>query len=127
MMKLTTCEQPDEHTVEPAQNRRRGTRQPGRFRLTFSCVDGRQLVMSDGQVMDLSHEGIGISSNRLLKQGMELALFIELPDSEDQLCVPEARVSWVKGRRFGVALRTLRLEDRNRLRLYLGEREQARA
>lgn len=126
-MQLTTCEQPHERTVESARNRRRGARQPGRFRLTFSCVDGRQLVMGDGQVMDLSREGIGIRSNRLLKQGMELALFIELPDSEDHLCVPEARVSWVRGRRFGVALRTLRLEDRNRLRLYLCEREQARA
>lgn len=50
---------------------------------------------------------------------MELALFIELPDAEDHLCIPEARVSWVSGRRFGVALRTVKLEDQNRLRFFL--------
>ncbi len=83
--------------------------------------------MGDGHVMDLSHEGIGIRGNRLLKAGMDLALFIELPDSEDHLCVPEARISWVQGQRFGVALRTLRLEDQNRLRFFLWQGQQSRA
>jgi len=98
---------------------------PGRFGLTFSGVDGGQFVMGDGQVMDVSHGGIGVRGNRLLKQGMEVALFIELPDSDDHLCVPEAHVSWVKGRRFGVALRSLKLEDDNRLRFFLWQGEQA--
>lgn len=109
--------------VEFSLNRRRGARLAGRFGLMFSGVDDGQLIMGDGQVTDLSHEGVGISGNRLLKPGMELALFIELPDSEDHLCVPEARVSWVRGRRFGVAVRTLKREDRNRLRYFLLEQQ----
>lgn len=124
-MELTTCDQMNSlQTVESTSNRRREPRVDGRFGLTFSGVDGGQIVMGDGLVMNLSHEGIGIRGNRLLKPGMELALFIELPDSDDHLCIPEARVSWVEGRRFGVALRTLKLEDQNRLRFFLWERQQ---
>lgn len=124
-MELTTCDQMDSlQTAESTSNRRREPRVDGRFGLTFSGVDGGQIVMGDGLVMNLSHEGIGIRGNRLLKPGMELALFIELPDFDDHLCIPEARVSWVKGCRFGVALRTLKLEDQNRLRFFLWERQQ---
>ena len=87
--------------------------------LIFSgVVDGR-LMMGDGHVIDLSRDGIGIRGDRVLRRGLELALFIELPDAEDHLCIPEARVSWVSGRRFGVALRTLRREGQNRLRFLL--------
>jgi Tfp pilus assembly protein PilZ len=96
----------------------------GQFGLTFSGMDEGQIVMGDGHVLDLSRGGIGVRGNRLLKPGMDLALFIELPDSEDHLCIPEARVSWVSGRRFGVALRTLRLEDQNRLHYFLWAHEQ---
>lgn len=102
--------------VESESSLRRGPRIDGRFGLTFSGVDEGQIVMGDGQVLDLSQRGIGVQTNHMLKAGMELALFIELPDSEDHLCIPEARVSWVRGCRFGVALRSLKLEDQNRLR-----------
>ena len=124
-MELTTSEQHEDLTLGPTFNRRRGLRLSGRFGLTFSCVDQGRIVMGDGHVMDLSHEGIGIRGNCLLKAGMDLALFIELPDSEDPLCVPEARISWVQGQRFGVALRTLRLEDQHRLRLFLWQEQQS--
>jgi hypothetical protein len=124
-MRVTTGKQQDEAASETTDNRRKGARMPGRFGLTFSGVDGGQFVMGDGQVMDVSPGGIGVRGNRLLKQGMEVALFIELPDSDDHLCVPEAHVSWVKGRRFGVALRSLKLEDENRLRFFLWQGEQA--
>ena len=77
------------------------------------------MIVGDGHILDLSQEGIGVHGDRSLKPGMELALFIELPDSEDHLCIPEARVSWVKGRRFGVSLRTMKPEDHNRLRDFL--------
>jgi len=105
--------------VEADPNRRREPRMDGRFGLTFSGMDEGQIVMGDGDVLDLSQEGIGARANQLLKPGMELALFLELPDSEDHLCIPEARVSWVRGHRFGVILRTLTLENQNRLRSFL--------
>jgi hypothetical protein len=96
------------------------------FRLTFSGMDEGQILMGDGQVLDLSQEGIGAHAKHLLKPGMELALFIELPDSEDHLCIPEARVAWVSGGRFGVALRSLKPEDRRQLRRLLHRHKQER-
>lgn len=105
--------------VEADSNRRREPRVDGRCGLIFSGMDQGQIVMGDGGVLDLSQEGIGAHANQSLKPGMELALFLELPGSEDHLCIPEARVSWVRGHRFGVALRSLTLEDQNRLRFFL--------
>ncbi len=110
--------------VEAESNRQRGPRMGGQFELTFSGMDEGQIVMGDGHVLNLSQEGIGVRGNRSVKPGMVLALFIELPDSEDHLCIPEARVSWVKGCRFGIALRTLKLDDQTRLRFLLWNRQQ---
>jgi hypothetical protein len=124
-MELMTHEH--ERTFIPAElasNRRRSPRLGGEFGLTFSGVDEGQMIMGDGHILDLSHEGIGVRGDRSLKPGMELALFIELPDSEDHLCIPEARVSWVRGRRFGVALRELKPGDQNRLRYFLWTHQQ---
>lgn len=105
--------------VRSESSRRRGPCAGRRFGLTFSGVDEGRIVMGDGHVLDLTQEGIGIRGDRFLKPGMELALFVELPDSEDHLCIPEARVSWARGRCFGVVLRTIKLEDHNRLRHFL--------
>jgi hypothetical protein len=120
MMKVMNLE-PDNFLLQQNQiiNRRREVRVSAQLGLMFSgVVDGR-LMMGDGHVIDLSRDGIGIRGDRVLRRGLELALFIELPDAEDHLCIPEARVSWVSGRRFGVALRTLRREGQNRLRFLL--------
>jgi hypothetical protein len=120
MMKAMNLE-PDNFLLQQNQiiNRRREVRVSAQLGLMFSgVVDGR-LMMGDGHVIDLSRDGIGIRGDRVLRRGLELALFIELPDAEDHLCIPEARVSWVSGRRFGVALRTLRREGQNRLRFLL--------
>jgi hypothetical protein len=120
MMKVMNLE-PDNFLLQQNQiiNRRREVRVSAQLGLMFSgVVDGR-LMMGDGHVIDLSRDGIGIRGDRVLRRGLELALFIELPDTEDHLCIPEARVSWVSGRRFGVALRTLRREGQNRLRFLL--------
>jgi|DewCreStandDraft_4_1066084.scaffolds.fasta_scaffold191267_1 hypothetical protein len=120
MMKVMNLE-PDNFLLQQNQiiNRRREVRMSAQLGLIFSgVVDGR-LMMGDGHVIDLSRDGIGIRGDRVLRRGLELALFIELPDAEDHLCIPEARVSWVSGRRFGVALRTLRREGQNRLRFLL--------
>ena len=110
-------------SVESNTNRRQSSRVAGAYGLTFSGVDGGRFMMGDGEVIDLSDEGLGILTDRSVRAGMELALFIELPDSEDHLCIPEARVSWVQGHRFGVALRTLKLEDQRRLRFFILDRQ----
>jgi PilZ domain len=119
-MELRTSKQDGSFdTSESAFDRRRDWRVGGSCGLTFSGVDGRQFMMGDGQVMDLSEDGIGVRGDRPVKAGMDLALFIELPGSEDHLCIPHARVSWVKGRRFGVALGALNLKDQHRLQFFL--------
>jgi hypothetical protein len=123
-MELTMSKHEDSLcSAGPALNRRRGSRLDSSCTLTFSGVDGGRFMMGDGQVMDLSDDGIGIRGDRSVKAGMALALFIELPDSDDHVCVPEARVSWVKGHRFGVALDALNLEDQHRLRFCLSDRQ----
>jgi hypothetical protein len=124
-MKLMPHEQERELTlVESKSNRRRQPRVGGQFGLIYSGMDKGQIMMGDGQVLNLSREGIGIRADRWLKPGMELALFIELPDSDEPLCISEALVSWVNKGHFGVSLRTLRLEDQNRLRFFLWAHEQ---
>jgi len=70
----------------------------------------------------LSPGGIGIRGNRLVKPGMELALLVDLPGVEEPLCLAQSRVSWVAGRRFGVKLGALKLEEQNHLRFYLWNR-----
>jgi hypothetical protein len=120
MMKVMNLK-PDSFLLQQDQiiNRRREVRVSAQLGLIFSgVVDGR-LMMGNGHVIDLSRDGIGIRGDRVLRRGLELALFIELPDAEDHLCIPEARVSWISGRRFGVALPTLRREGQNRLRFLL--------
>ena len=51
--------------------------------------------------------------------GMELPLFVYVPDGDDPLFVMEARVAWVRGREFGVAFRQINMRERNRLLAFL--------
>ncbi len=103
-------------------NRRREPRTRSRLRITVSYVDGHRFAMDQGHVTDLSENGIGLQGDDALRPGMEVALFLTLPDAGDDVCIPEARVSWARGRRFGVTLRTLSREDHHRLQLFLAHR-----
>jgi hypothetical protein len=105
--------------AEPLDNRRQLPRVGGRFNLTFSGMDEDHMIVGEGIVTDLSREGIGVRGNRFVKPGMHLALFIELPDSEDHFCIPDARVSWMMGGRFGLRVESLSLEDQSRLCTFL--------
>jgi PilZ domain len=87
----------------------------GHVRLMFSGMDEGQIVMGDGQALDLSQDGLGVLANQSVKPGMEIALFLELANSDDHLCIPEARVSWVNGLRFGVSVRSMNIDDRQKL------------
>lgn len=102
-------------TTHSAGDRRRAIRQSGQLSLTFSGVDATQIVMDTGTIFDLCRDGIGLRTERSLKLGMELALFIECPDSEEDICIPEARVEWVQENRIGLSIRTMKAVDRDRL------------
>lgn len=84
--------------------------------LTFSGMDAKEMLIETGVVTDLCQDGLGIHAQRPLKPGIELALLIGCPDSNDHMCIPEARVAWASGDRFGVSIRMMKPEDRERLR-----------
>jgi len=119
------------HTVAPftaiaelpsQSDRRDGSRTPTIFSLLYSGMDSGQMLMGDGIVTNLSASGIGIRGNRMVIPGMKLALFVNLPGVEEPLCIAQSRVSWVEGRRFGVELGPLKLEEQNHLRFFLWDR-----
>lgn len=103
-------------------DRRRIARITAQFRLMYSGMESGQMLIGDGIVTNLSKNGIGILGNRHVKPGMELALFVDLPGSEDPVCISEGRVLWVAGRRFGVELLNMTLEASNQLRFFLWNR-----
>jgi hypothetical protein len=80
--------------------------------------DGR-MVMGSGLVSDISQAGIGIHGNHIVKLGMDLSLFIDLPGVEEPVCIAESRVIWVCGRRFGVEMIAPKLDVQNQLRFYV--------
>jgi len=98
-----------------ASNRRQEPRITGQLNLTFSGMDATEIVMDTGTIFDLCRDGIGLRTERSLKLGMELALIIECPGSEADICISEARVTWIEGNRVGLSIRTMTPEDRNRL------------
>jgi len=101
--------------MESEGDKRRKPRLDGQLGLTFSGMEATNMFLDTGVVTDLCHDGIGACTERSLKPGMELALFIEHSDSEDHFCIPEARVVWVSGNSFGLSIKTMKAEDRERL------------
>ena len=107
-------------SVAEAVNRRQDPRPPVEFGLMYSAQDrSGEIIMGDGMVTDLSPTGLGIRGNALVTPGMELTIFLYLPDGQDPLFVMEARVAWTSGRRFGVEILKMNLRERNRLRYFL--------
>jgi len=107
----------------PGQSDRwHSSRIPTLFSLLYSGMDSGQMLIGDGIVTDLSPDGIGIRGSRLVKPGMELALFVDLTGVDEPLCIAQSRISWVAGRRFGLKLETLKLEEQNHLRFYFWNR-----
>jgi hypothetical protein len=102
--------------------RRHGNRTPALFSLLYSGMSTGQMLIGDGVVTNLSRGGIGIRGTRSVTPGMDMALFVDLPGVEEPLCIPQSRVSWVAGFRFGVALGTLTLEQKKHLQFFLGGR-----
>lgn len=116
------------HTASPVttvaeyprqSDRRHRSRTPTIFTVLYSGMDSGQMLIADGIVTNLSTNGIGIQGNRSVTLGMELALFVDIPGVEEPLCMAQSRVSWVEGRRFGVELGAMELEDMNHLGFFL--------
>jgi hypothetical protein len=93
---------------KPGKERRKEPRIGGQFKVRYSGTDANKIVIGHATIVDLSRYGFGLQGARDLKPGMELALFVELPDMDDPLCIPQAYVSWIDGHRFGVELRAAR-------------------
>jgi hypothetical protein len=101
--------------TDSGNTRRRDPRLKGQLNLTFSGMDANHMLLEAGVTTNLSQDGMGIRSDRPLKSGMELAIFVHCPDSDDHVCIPEARVAWVDGGRFGVSIRMIKPDDQERL------------
>ena len=106
--------------VTEAVNRRQNPRPSVEFGLMYSAQDASgELIMGDGMVTDLSPTGLGIRGNACVTPGLELTIFLYLPDGQDPLFVMEAKVAWAAGHRFGVEILKMNLRERNRLRYFL--------
>lgn len=113
--------------MEPEGDKRRKPRLDGQLSLTFSGMDATDMFFETGTVTDLCQDGIGACTERSLKPGMELALFIEHSDSEDHFCIPKARVMWVRGNSFGLSIQIMKPEDQEKLhRIFLSAGRQPR-
>lgn len=99
--------------------RRQTERVPSQFSLMYSGMHDGQMLIGNGIVRNVSEAGIGILGNHIVKLGMDLSLFIDLPGIEEPVCIAESRVSWVSGRRFGVEIITPKTEVSNELRFYV--------
>ena len=108
------------HRAHPVCDRRIDRRFPVDFQLMYSAQDEREeLIMGYGSVVDLSNKGLRILGNMAVKAGLEMTLFLYLPDGQDPLFVLSARVAWSKGHEFGVEILRLNVRERNRLRYFL--------
>lgn len=99
-------------------------RTPVSFGLMYSGVTDTDVIMGDGTVVDLSPNGLGIRGNHAVTPGMDLTLFLYLPDQEDPLFVMQACVAWVRGHRFGVRIQAMRARERQRLQAFLHDHTQ---
>lgn len=120
MKPLRVRTQKSMHRTTAPCNRRDVDRVRGDFGLMYSAQDALgELIMGDGTVTDLSGKGLGIRGNATVASGMELTLFLYLPDGQDPLFVMEARVVWSAGHQFGVRLLKMNLRELNRLHYFV--------
>jgi hypothetical protein len=108
------------HRTRPACDRRMDNRFPVDVRLMYSAQDERnELIMGDGSVMDISSKGLRIRGNAAVQSGLDMTLFVYLPDGQDPLFVMSAQVAWTTGYEFGVKFLQMNVRERNRLRYFL--------
>ncbi len=119
-MKMQTLERTSRMTEKSIRiNHRKTERVPADFTLMYSGMHDGNILIGNGFVTNVSESGIGMRGNHSVNEGMDLSLFIDLPGSEEPLCIAESRVSWISGRRFGVEMPGPKLEAQNQLRFYV--------
>ncbi len=120
MKPLRVRSQKSIHRASAPCNRRVADRVQVDFGLMYSSQDAMgELIMGDGTVTDLCGKGLGIRGNAAVAPGMELTLFLYLPDGQDPLFVMEARVVWSAGHQFGVRLLKMNVRELNRLHYFV--------
>ena len=97
-------------------------RVPVSFGLMYSGVTDANVIMGDGTVIDLSPNGLGVRGNQVVAPGMDLTVFLYLPDQDEPLFVIQAQVAWTSGHRFGVRLLKMRTHERQHLHAFLRDR-----
>jgi c-di-GMP-binding flagellar brake protein YcgR len=108
------------HRTHPICDRRMDHRVPIDVRLMYSAQDEEnELIMGDGAVRDISNKGMRIRGNAGVKAGLDMTLFVYLPDGQDPLFVMSAQVAWTAGYEFGVTFLKVNVRERNRLRYFL--------
>jgi len=108
------------HRTHRVCERRNEPRVPVDVRLMYSAQDDREeLIMGDGNVVDLSNKGLRVRGNMAVKSGLEMTLFLYLPDGHDPLFVLSAKVAWSRGHEFGVEILKMNVREHNRLRYFL--------
>lgn len=105
--------------ASPTIERRRIGRTCVSLSLMYSGINGEDVLIGDGSVVDLSEDGLGIRGNCPVNAGMELTLFLYLPNDEEPLFVSEATVAWTAGSLFGVEFKEVSRRDGDRMRAYL--------
>jgi Tfp pilus assembly protein PilZ len=118
-MKLQPAQKTPRPLSSPMSEQRGGNRIPLSFGLMYSGLDDSNVIMGDGTVVDMSRGGLGVRGNQPVKVGMDLTLFLYLPDKEDPLFVVQTQVAWVHGHRFGVQLQHMSVQEEHRLHLFL--------
>ena len=119
MKQAKTVGQPAPLQSRGSIERRKGPRTKVSFGLMYSAMSGEDVLIGDGTVLDLSENGLSIRGDVPLQMGMELTLFLYLPEREEPLFVLEGRVAWSTGTLFGVVLDELCVRDGDRLRSFL--------
>ena len=119
MRQMKTVRQTKAHYSHRSLEQRNDRRAPVSFGLMYSCVDADNCLMGDGSALNLSKGGLGIRGNQPVQVGMELVLFLYLPDDENPLFVVAARVAWSSGCQFGVDFKKLGLKEGARLHSFL--------
>ena len=119
MKQLKETRQSVPHLQPTSVERRHILRTPVTFGLMYSGLIGRDVLIGDGLVVDLCKGGLGVRGNHPVRVGMELTMFLYLPDGDDPLFILETTVTWSSGNRFGVEFKKLNLREGNRLLEFL--------
>ena len=103
----------------PMAERRGIDRIPLSFGLMYSGLNQTNVIMGNGTAVDMSHGGLGVRGNQPVKVGMDLTLFLSLPDRKDPLFVIQAEVAWVNEHRFGLRPQHTPTKSEHRLQRFL--------